>query len=76
MYLALVLLGFLHDLVFLPVIDDRLNISINVKFVVVVTMREYWFDWNMKVFLSMFGPAPRHVEGDRQDHRPSVSSLP
>ncbi|WZZ54559.1 hypothetical protein YC2023_054666 [Brassica napus] len=46
MYLALVLLGFLHGLVFLP------------------------------VFLSMFGPAPRHVEGDRQDHRPSVSSLP
>ncbi|CAG7907360.1 unnamed protein product [Brassica rapa] len=76
MYLALVLLGFLHGLVFLPVSDDRLNISINVKFVVVVTMREYWFDWNMKVFLSMFGPAPRHVEGDRQDHRPSVSSLP
>ncbi|KAL9308591.1 putative protein patched/dispatched [Arabidopsis thaliana] len=46
MYLALVLLGFLHGLVFLP------------------------------VFLSMFGPAPRHVEGERQDHRPSVSSVP
>ncbi|XP_019056675.1 PREDICTED: Niemann-Pick C1 protein-like [Tarenaya hassleriana] len=46
MYLALVLLGFLHGLVFLP------------------------------VFLSMFGPAPRHVEVERQDHRPSVSSLP
>ncbi|CAH2060365.1 unnamed protein product [Thlaspi arvense] len=46
MYLALVLLGFLHGLVFLP------------------------------VFLSMFGPAPRHVEGERQDRRPSVSSLP
>ncbi|KAJ4891157.1 Patched family protein [Raphanus sativus] len=47
MYLALVLLGFLHGLVFLP------------------------------VFLSMFGPAPRHVEGDnKQDPQPSVSSLP
>lgn len=46
MYLALVLLGFLHGLVFLP------------------------------VFLSMFGPAPRHVEGNKQDHPPSVSSLP
>lgn len=31
----------------------------------------------MKVFLSMFGPAPRHVEGDnKQDPQPSVSSLP
>ncbi|CAH8284969.1 unnamed protein product [Eruca vesicaria subsp. sativa] len=46
MYLALVLLGFMHGLVFLP------------------------------VFLSMFGPAPRYVEGDKKDHRPSVSSLP
>ncbi|XP_010539022.1 PREDICTED: Niemann-Pick C1 protein-like isoform X2 [Tarenaya hassleriana] len=47
MYLALVLLGFFHGLVFLP------------------------------VFLSMFGPAPRQaLDGERQDHRPSVSSLP
>lgn len=46
MYLALVLLGFLHGLVFLP------------------------------VALGMFGPPSRCIQNEKQEERPSVSTLP
>lgn len=86
MYLALVLLGFLHGLIFLPVsllkyvmkADRVFNYSINFQLItcnIAKTCKLHTADMIcLQVVLSMFGPPSRRVLVERKEDNKSAAS--